>query len=440
MLEPEVEEGNREYKRHLINLPDERYQKLISQMKWRLREGAGIAYYYIGVNDNGTIYHLDSKEIKSSITTIKKAVLEIDAEVDKVERVNTKNCFYFLITIKNKWLVKVYQEKRIILIGESGIGKTTFLAYLIKNKLDNGKSKARNFILNHKHELVTGNSSSFNYQYYIYNNTKYIFLDTPGLIQYSKTLNKTLLSCDVDLILYCEKEKDNRLKQLYLEYAKYNNIPFVSIYIHSKINKLPYLNMRYPIKQDKIMTWLESKINNYNHTSTILNDETEFILLKTYPHQDLGWILSGFLRKGNIKIGQNLTWYEKSNIKVNVKSIHVNNVYVKEITSPIIATICLEEMKEYEIKPKYGFLSSEYYPINDTIFNMKIGIKWIWKNRSFIPHILHGCIDNNQIEVEYDIEEQNYYLINTNINFNIFNKIFISLFDDFMGLGMIFNV
>ena len=41
-------------------------------------------------------------------------------------------------------------------------------------------------------------------------------LKSPNEI-YSKTLNKTLLSCYVDLILYCEKEKDNRLKQLYLE-------------------------------------------------------------------------------------------------------------------------------------------------------------------------------------------------------------------------------
>jgi len=437
MLEPEVEEGNKEYKRHLINLSDERYQKLISQMKWRLREGDGIAYYYIGVNDDGTIYNLDSKEIKSSITTIKKTALEIDAEVDKIERINIKKGFYFLITIKNKWLVKIYQEKRIILIGESGIGKTTFLAYLIKNKLDNEKSKARNFILNHKHELVTGNSSSINYQYYIYNDIKYIFLDTPGLIQYSKTLNKTLLSCNVDLILYCEKEINDRLKKLYYEYAKYNQIPFVGIYLHSKISKLPYLNMKDPIKQDKIMNWLESKINKNNDTSSILNEETEFILLKTFPHQDLGWILSGFLRKGKIKINQDMIWYEKSNIKVSVKSIHVNNVSVKEITSPIIATICLGEMKEHEIKPKYGFLSSKYYPKNNPIFNMKIGIKWIWKNGN-LPHILHGCIDNNQITFEYDIEEQNYYLVNTNINFNIFNKIFISLFEDFMGLGMVF--
>ena len=437
MIAPENEDGNIEYKRYIIPDSEERFQQLLTQLKWRVDEGEGVAYYLIGVEDNGEIFKLSGKQIKISMSNLKKLANNANCNIESIDKIKIKKSIYFKVKIQNKDLCKKFKERKILFLGKTGIVKTTFLSYIINNKLiDN----SRMFILNHKHELVTGNSSSFNYQYYIYNNTKYIFLDTPGLIQYSKTLNKTLLSCYVDLILYCEKEKDNRLKQLYLEYAKYNKIPFVSIYLHSKINKLPYLNMQYPIKQNKIMTWLESKINNYNNTSTILNDETEFILLKTYPHQDLGWILSGFLRKGYIKISQDLTWYEKSNIKVTVKSIHVNNVSVKEITSPIIATICLEEMKEYEIKPKYGFLSSEYYPINNTIFNMKIGIKWIWKNRSIIPHILYGWINNNQIEFEYDIEEQNYYLINTNINFNIFNKIFISLFDDFMGLGMIFNV
>ena len=36
-------------------------------MNWRLNEGNGICYYYIGVNDNGTIYDkLNQKQIKYS--------------------------------------------------------------------------------------------------------------------------------------------------------------------------------------------------------------------------------------------------------------------------------------------------------------------------------------------------------------------------------------
>ena len=38
-LPPEIEEGNIEYKLHLSNPHPDRFDKLVSQMKWRLAEG-----------------------------------------------------------------------------------------------------------------------------------------------------------------------------------------------------------------------------------------------------------------------------------------------------------------------------------------------------------------------------------------------------------------
>ena len=48
-------------------------------------------------------------------------------------------------------------------------------------------------------------TSSFNYQHLFYNQKKYVFLDTPGDKIYWKTLNRTLLSVDIDLIIYFKK-------------------------------------------------------------------------------------------------------------------------------------------------------------------------------------------------------------------------------------------
>ena len=59
MLQPEVEEGNIEYKRFILNLSPHRFEQLTSQMKWRLSEGQGEAIYYIGVEDDGSIYGLN---------------------------------------------------------------------------------------------------------------------------------------------------------------------------------------------------------------------------------------------------------------------------------------------------------------------------------------------------------------------------------------------
>jgi GTPase len=57
-LSPEIEEGNIEYKRYLINLDTNRLEQLSTQMKWRLAEGNNEAIYYLGVDDDGTPFIL----------------------------------------------------------------------------------------------------------------------------------------------------------------------------------------------------------------------------------------------------------------------------------------------------------------------------------------------------------------------------------------------
>lgn len=48
-LPPEEEEGNVEYKLKLVAPSESRLQHLVTQLKWRLREGSGEAFYEIGV-------------------------------------------------------------------------------------------------------------------------------------------------------------------------------------------------------------------------------------------------------------------------------------------------------------------------------------------------------------------------------------------------------
>ena len=47
-LPPEPEQGNVEYKLKLINPSTQRFEHLVTQMKWRLQEGHGEAIYQIG--------------------------------------------------------------------------------------------------------------------------------------------------------------------------------------------------------------------------------------------------------------------------------------------------------------------------------------------------------------------------------------------------------
>ena len=416
MLPPEIEEGNKEYKRYLINLSDIRFQKLLTQMKWRINEGNGKAFYYIGVEDDGSIFKLNNKQSGESLKNLKKLVLAANAKFKSVEKIIEDKLFYFKIEINSKSLNKYFEEVRILLLGDSGVGKTTFLAYLINNKLD---LNSRMFIFNHKHEMESGKTSSFNYQHLFHNNKKYVFLDTPGDEVYLKTLNRTLLCVDPDLILYFKKDKDWKYKNLYYNYANYKNIKWIEINLYSKINNLPNINMKKPPLVKKILNYISNSIDNKNK---IDSDDTEFITLQTYPHFDLGWILTGFLRKGKLNVGKKLLWYNKEKKEVIIKSIHKNNNPVSKVIKPQILTICLDNLVNSKSKPKYGFLT------NKKVISTKVlVIEWIYFEGE-LKNKINGFIDNNFINLRKIGKKKNnviYFIENTSFNFFMNNKIFL---------------
>ena len=80
-LDPELEEGNIEYKRYLFNLTDIRYQQLLTQLQWRLGEGDGEAIYYIGVNDDGNYFELTRDQQKESISNIKRLIKDAKSKI-----------------------------------------------------------------------------------------------------------------------------------------------------------------------------------------------------------------------------------------------------------------------------------------------------------------------------------------------------------------------
>ena len=389
MLPPEVEEGNKEYKRYLINLSDIRFQQLLTQMKWRINEGNGKAYYYIGVEDDGSIFKLNNKQAGESLKNLKKLVLEANAKFKSVEKIIEDKLFYFKVEINSKSLNKYFEEVRILLLGDSGVGKTTFLAYLINNKLD---LNSRMFIFNHKHEMESGKTSSFNHQYIFYENKKYVFLDTPGDEIYWKTLNRTLLSVEPNLIIYFKKNKEWKHKDLYYNYSKYKNIKWVEINLYSNNNNLPNINMKKPPRVKNILKFIDNSLK-FQNKKTINLEETEFIILETFPHIDLGWILTGFLSKGRLNVGKKLLWYCKESKEVTVKSIHKNNNPVNKISNQQIVTICLDKLINLKSKPKYGFLSNK-----KIISNKILVIEWIYlKNNDYDK--INGFIDNNFINL-----------------------------------------
>ncbi|CAA7262482.1 unnamed protein product [Cyclocybe aegerita] len=86
-LVPESDDGNVEYKLQLLNPSPARFARLVTQMKWRLLEGGGQAYYELGVADSGDLIGLPREELEQSLETLEMMAGEIGASVIVVKEI-----------------------------------------------------------------------------------------------------------------------------------------------------------------------------------------------------------------------------------------------------------------------------------------------------------------------------------------------------------------
>ncbi|PIL27252.1 hypothetical protein GSI_10396 [Ganoderma sinense ZZ0214-1] len=86
-LVPEVEEGNIEYKLKLTHISNARFARLVTQLKWRLLEGGGQAYYELGVADSGALIGLSRTDLEESLETLEMMAGEIGASVIIVKEI-----------------------------------------------------------------------------------------------------------------------------------------------------------------------------------------------------------------------------------------------------------------------------------------------------------------------------------------------------------------
>jgi GTPase len=364
-LEPEVEEGNIEYKRYLSDLNEQRLEEYISQMIWRVREGNGEAIYYLGVEDNGTFYNWTENEKKQTLNTFKIIVNNAKMKIIKVVKVNyiindnTNN--YFKIVIREK-LIDVI-EKRILLLGDTNIGKTTLIANLIHSKIDEDKKEARMYLFTHKHEILSKKTSSFSYNYIINNGIKWVLIEAPGDDKYLKTRNKIISSFgeSIDLCLFIENGiTEWKWKSNYIQYYKQINIPYCSINIYSKLEKFPNYNCKKLINKNDFFSNIQKHL-----IEKLKIIKTEFVVLQYFNNPHIGIILIGILKSGKLIENKKYYLHLKNNIKeVNIKSIHMDGKPMYKICGPKTISICIDSINE--IINYNGILSNIYkhYQLN----------------------------------------------------------------------------
>lgn len=167
-LPPEPQQGNIEYKLKLVNPTDQRLEHLVTQMKWRLREGQGEAIYQIGVEDNGLMTGLSVEDMDSSLDTLREMARRLEATVqvlrDKVVVTNDGPRMVAECLVRKVPEDQQCIDLRVCVLGSADVGKSTLLGVLTQGNLDNGRGSARLNMFRHLHEVQTGRTSSISHE------------------------------------------------------------------------------------------------------------------------------------------------------------------------------------------------------------------------------------------------------------------------------------
>jgi GTPase len=167
-MEPESFYGNIEYKLNLNEKTDFRFEKLVSQMRFRMEEGGGECIYMLGVKDNGICDGITDSEYEFALSKMKEVAIKNNYTICAINETVVNNIstdkekeprkiYEFLVREKNE---NSYIDLKISIAGNVDAGKSSLLGVLTSQKFDDGRGSARSSIFNYKHELKSGRTTS----------------------------------------------------------------------------------------------------------------------------------------------------------------------------------------------------------------------------------------------------------------------------------------
>ncbi|KAJ6478600.1 hypothetical protein C8R47DRAFT_1219541 [Mycena vitilis] len=128
-LVPEQDDGNVEYKLQLLSPSPARFARLVTQMKWRLLEGGGQAYYELGVADSGMLVGLPRAELEQSLETLDAMAGEIGASVIVVKEIEVPAVMAGLVgTQTDSWNGKRARRRQALMVSEESTDESTSTA------------------------------------------------------------------------------------------------------------------------------------------------------------------------------------------------------------------------------------------------------------------------------------------------------------------------
>ena len=238
------------------------------------------------------------------------------------------------------------KELRIGVVGNVDSGKSTFVGVFKNKELDDGRGLARKGILQCKHELNSGRTSTITQQYIKINgdsSKSLVFIDLAGHEKYLKTTLHGLTGYFLDhvFVMVGANMGVSRMTREHLSIVLALNIPF-SIII-TKVDICPKNILVNTIKSVNKMIKRMCKRRNINKTSLLLkyNDNIEKIYTKDLENKNNNIYIFCISNKTgvnfnlvrdfcNILIKKNINLYKNSEDK-NLKDKNLED-YKKEIT------------------------------------------------------------------------------------------------------------
>ena len=266
------------------------------------------------------------------------------------------------------------------------------------------------YLFSHKHEMVQKKTSSYNYVYLNYNNIKWVFIEAPGDDKYIKTRNKIIsaFGSSIDYCLLFEKDKWF-WKDYYIDYFNKIGIPYININLY-ETNKISFPNYNTKMLIDK-----NDFFNNLINLCAIrilkesINKNLEFVVLQSFINNDIGVILTGILKSGELNIDKKYYLHLSTINEIKIKSIHLDGKPFNRINGPRTISICIEKIEN--IKDYIGIISNNQL---NKINNFKI--------ESYEKNLL--IYKDNKVMNQCDYKKyyqtnDNFFLVNNGIGYNI---------------------
>jgi GTPase len=120
------------------------------------------------VKDNGTLDGLNEQDLEFSLQVVQELVMRANLSQELTEIVPLEGGQKFICQVKielKEDRAAQTREGKVVFLGAAGSGKTTLLSVLSDwSCLDDGRGKMRTRLLHHRHELLTGTTSSITHQ------------------------------------------------------------------------------------------------------------------------------------------------------------------------------------------------------------------------------------------------------------------------------------